>query len=750
MRTVQLEDMGHSFHIDQEPFPKITQPLYLTVPETRRLHIPRSPISDATEDVALIKSYLENKPQELLYRKRLSAISRAGTQSIKKSLDIFHLSSSRFKYLLRPSSAPPAPAPSTNFTYKETESGDYSSQTPWEIGINRTTIDTPASVPGRGAEKLKLSMPLSGGGDDSGEELSERADLTGPRQGYTDSSRPQLQRMESGTYDIVRDIPYLAPSTVERFPRQYEPIQIRRGQRALPTNVRQEAEHNGHNLQSHRTPLVSKAPILDSVGCRNNATTSVNFDSAHNTDKNLQATSTSEDLNIGQESSITTALPDINNRGQTHELHKLSSSLIMHVDSWELPRTSNIRSPMAMGSPKNPTPSKPSCGNTGSTSPHISPRMEPFILSPAPDLPLPPLPEQGSSLYSLLRNARDPSKEHNKSPASSGPLQFTVPPKSPARYRNTDTASQDMQPSGFNSIRVSPTKKKKLLMNRKTSFEGSSEVSTSFPKPADQALESEDPFIWRKKRNLRTQELKKRHLLQSRIQPKTSCQADKSPSITSKVGEDTDDTIELPSVIISNRAHDTSKNSNTNAGHYNKPYQPENLASSDSEDQAATQRTSSTNMPSHYRDHSTQYAVPGAYLPKAPASLVLPPVIQSAMEASDHPKSVPCASCEQRRSSGRKTHSPLHVTCEGPETLPSCLGDLEDRLEARLGAFERRTVLLEAALLAVINASANYDPTISCRAGKRLSGMSGRSEASAPIGSNSEAIIADMKGNNGR
>ena len=749
--------MGHSFHLGQEPFPKTTQPLYLTVPETKRLHVPRSPISDPTEDIGLIKSYLENKPQGLRCRKRLSAISRIGTQGKQRSLGIFHLSSNRFKYLLRPRSTPPAPAPSTNVTQGETKRGDCSSKTPKENGTNRTTIDTLLSLPGRRAEKPMMSMPLTGDGVYDEEELSGNLDKAGPKQGYKESPRPQLQRRESGTYDIVKDIPYLAPSMAERFSQQYERTWTHGSQSLLLPDARQKAGQDEHDLPSHKTVLASRAPIIDSVGRRKNATASVTFKVARNTDRNLQEKSSLEESNIGQESFPNTASPCVNSRGRTHELHKLSSSLIMQVDSREFPNTSNVRLPLEVGSPKDLISSVPSCVNHDSRISHIGPHTESFMPSPAPDLPLPPLPKLDSSPNSPLRTSRDMSEERNRNPRNSDPLRINLPLKSPARCKNINPASQDMQLGGFNATDVSQTKKKNQTMHRKSSFEGTSEASTSLPKPAEQAMKSEDLFIWRKIRNQRTHELKKRHLEQSRIKQGTSCQGDDSQRIISNVGEDTDDTIVLPSVSLSNRVDDVSMDSETNVGYYNKwnssiwaahgdSHLTQSLASPSSGVQAHIQRAPDAKTPSHYRDHSTQYTIPRSCPPEVRAPPVLPHANQSAREDSDHPKSMHCASCKQRRASGRKSHPPLHVTSEGAESLPSYLRNLEDRLEARLGAFERRTILLEAALLAVINTSANYDPTSSCHAGNRLSGMSGRSDASAPLGTNPEAIPSGGEG----
>ena len=753
--------MGHSFHLGQEPFPKTTQPLYLTIPETRRLHVPRSPISDPTEDTALIKSYLESKPQQLRYRKRLSAISRTVTQSTKRSLGIFHLSSTRFSYLLRPRSLPPpAPAPSTHATEQESRSCGPLSKTPQKTDINRTKVDSSLSAVGFRAGKLKLSMTLNRDVDNE-EEMSEKLDMAGPKRGSSDSLRPQLQGMESGTYDIIQGIPYLTSNTAGRFSQQDERTWTNGSQSLLLSNARQAAEHDEHGLSSHKPTLIPRGPLFGSVRCRDNDKASVTFNVAHNTDGNVHARRSSDELDVAQKNVANTALPTMNDKGQSQELHKLSSSFIMHIDSRELPRRSKARSSLEVRGPRDLSSSIPLCAKVDSSSSHISPYTESFRPSPAPDLPLPPLPERESSPYSLLRNSRDQNQEHNRSPQNSDPLRAILPSKSPARYKKLNSASQQMQPGDLDRDGVSQIRKDHRSMYRNSSFEGTSEASTPPPKLAQQATRIEDPFTWRKLRNQRTQELKKRHLEQSRVQQEKSYQGDDSHSVMSHIGEETDDTIVLPSVDISNRAHDASVDSDTNVEHYNKgnssvsaahskSHLPESLASPNPVRQAPTQKASiteqSSQAQSHYRDHSTQCAIPRSSPSEARAPTVLPPGNQSATENPDHPKSMPCVSCEQRRRSGRNSHSPFHGTSEGLETLPTYLGDLEDRLEARLGAFERRTILLEAALLAVINASANFDPISSCHTVNRLSGMSGRSDASAPIGSKPEAIISGMDG----
>ncbi|MCJ1336668.1 hypothetical protein MMC09_001946 [Bachmanniomyces sp. S44760] len=83
------------------------------------------------------------------------------------------------------------------------------------------------------------------------------------------------------------------------------------------------------------------------------------------------------------------------------------------------------------------------------------------------------------------------------------------------------------------------------------------------------------------------------------------------------------------------------------------------------------------------------------------------------------------------------------------ENLPASVGQ-ESNLEARLAAFERRTAVLEALVLALINPAAPCGVNTNLSYGDRSSGPSGRSSLYAPLESRLESMIATMDGTSKR
>lgn len=109
------------------------------------------------------------------------------------------------------------------------------------------------------------------------------------------------------------------------------------------------------------------------------------------------------------------------------------------------------------------------------------------------------------------------------------------------------------------------------------------------------------------------------------------------------------------------------------------------------------------------------------------------------------------ASTRPKRGSIRRAETPLDPA-KSPE-IQSTRGswdtsDLEARIEARLSQMERKNILLEAALMAVITTSASFGslsnrtPSIT----NRESAFSARSDMYAPLEEKLEAMISSMHG----
>ena len=144
-----------------------------------------------------------------------------------------------------------------------------------------------------------------------------------------------------------------------------------------------------------------------------------------------------------------------------------------------------------------------------------------------------------------------------------------------------------------------------------------------------------------------------------------------------------------------------------------------------------------------YRNHSTQFSPQRRQILVSPPRSPRPPTPEEGRDRKAKMARPPgttrsCSICHVAAADALNT--------EKPDSLAWYLADLESRLESRLKAFERRTVLLEAALLAVINASANLgvdqrSSDIDCS-----SRINGRSEKFTPLEAKLEAMVAVMQG----
>ena len=143
-----------------------------------------------------------------------------------------------------------------------------------------------------------------------------------------------------------------------------------------------------------------------------------------------------------------------------------------------------------------------------------------------------------------------------------------------------------------------------------------------------------------------------------------------------------------------------------------------------------------------YRNRSTQFSPQKRQILVSPPGSPRPP---SPEEGRDWKEKMAQSSGTRHSCNSCHAAPADALNTEKPDSLAWYLADLESRLESRLKVFERRTVLLEAALLAVINASANLGVDERSSDIDRSSRISGCSEKVTPLEAKLEAMVRVMQ-----
>jgi len=362
--------------------------------------------------------------------------------------------------------------------------------------------------------------------------------------------------------------------------------------------------------------------------------------------------------------------------------------------------------------------------------------------SHAPTVPLPPLPQGQCPRRALFGTSHSSSQSTTRLSQIPQMRLSTPPPKPTAGNMHIEDPSEDKLVKRGTS---------NLMVHSKTQG-----LRQQLNSPSKSRVSCEDPFEQRKIRTEKTQALKKRDLQYTRVLQQGQERGGKeSYRAISEVAEDIEETIILPSIANTKHSQGSSEGALARSSQRNSwgnwtftKHKEAATAWNDSRDVVLNQEHTSiySSKRPQNRNHSTQYS------PSDKASFIIPlspPLSPTAalFEGSNNQKqSIHCPRYEGRRQSKPSSTSPDSTSTDTPETLPWYLSELESRLETRLAAFERRTIMLETALLAVINASAGFDAAGIERVGERVGGMSGRSEGLVPQESKLEATIAGVNG----
>lgn len=758
--------MGHSFHAGQEPFPRATQPLYLSVPETRKRLVPRSPISDPTEGILTIGAFLENSPPHqprLPHRKWMSALPFSSPQGRKRSLDIFHRSSNPLKYLLRPRSEPPVPAPSGTIALQGSRSYNYSTERTGGLDLPRNSYDSSIINQGRKNKPLRMRQER----DEETSKINHNRNFDAPRSTTIISNLQVSQHngLEGDAFGIAKEYPHLISGSLTTPPSREEKgftVSSNNGVfRSSDSNPRQRLGPYVYDSPSQYQEAQTMRTYTESGkgdGRRRTQPKPTFVTGAYN----YTSASTDNQVNLRNWEKLPpepSILSPRNDRSEPQRLTRITplsmerndTSLQTEQPPLQITVLSNERETLREVHPATPV---------RAYSPERAVSIkESTIPSPAPTTPLPPLPDRGICPRTTFRRALSPSQDQTEKPSSSENLSHAMRTQSPVRMEQEDQVKEAQKPERTKS---------KLRVHYKR--QGMHNIPGD-PKPGESST-CYDPFEQRRLRTEKTQALKKRHLQQLRAQQERERLDKEIQRAETEYSEETDDTIVLPSVEDIKRPQATTSDLDKSASHSGVGNWVIDAGSEQSQD--ATQTASielqppfegkaSESLPINrlgYRNQSMQYSpsLQTSYKSyQSPFLFPMPPTPPKPKSISSL-QNLGCSVCANPVHRNRDSTLPdnrdfipvqSHIQ-SSPKRLSWPLDELESRLETRLAIFERRTVLLEAALLAVIDAFANFG--MGGKEGKREGGGEGgrrwseRTEISAALEGKLEDMIAGING----
>ncbi|MCJ1314929.1 hypothetical protein MMC15_000243 [Xylographa vitiligo] len=409
--------------------------------------------------------------------------------------------------------------------------------------------------------------------------------------------------------------------------------------------------------------------------------------------------------------------------------------------------------------------------------------------SPPPNKPLPPIPEAHNPPQPFLEGSRYTKQEVTAFCSGHEP---PIPPKSPRRFkRNTPYTADDKELEALVSL-GSPAHPKADHNIDNPDRSGDS-GSSSPNRGSDEVVRTHDELLqWRKLRTEKTQARKRRDLEQSSAghRPIIGMRASEAD-----VADDTDDTIILPVVTSSMRSsafspdktsqslHDRwshlkavtdnktpltlmapcvvpppSSSQSINTRSLSPPQQrrPPTKVPNSGETSQRTNVTAPVVLqpaPLHTRrnvsilsttrplyKHSTQGSL---YIPPSPP---LSPTAPPSDEDTTSRKLSNRASFAQHRSS-RSYATIIEPEAEtDAEDFSLYSSETEVQLQAELAVEKKRSAILKAALVAMINASAQFESPPSSEAGNRLSSFSGKSAGSGPLEITLEGMLDSIAG----
>ncbi|MCJ1377853.1 hypothetical protein MMC17_000949 [Xylographa soralifera] len=410
--------------------------------------------------------------------------------------------------------------------------------------------------------------------------------------------------------------------------------------------------------------------------------------------------------------------------------------------------------------------------------------------SPPPNKPLPPIPEAQSFPQFPLEVSQSTNQEMA---AFSSGREPPIPPKSPRRSkRNTLHIADDRELEALVSLNSSAGPKDDHHVHNP---DQSGDSGSSSPNSGcHEVIRTHDDLLqWRKLRNEKTQARKKRDLEQSRTEHRpTNGMHDSKPD----VADDTDDTIILPVVTSSIRSSAFSPDKTVQSPHLDRwnhlrvttdskssltlmapPVIPRPTSSLSNETRSFSPqprrcsptkpinsgeaglstnakapvvlqpaplhtgrnvRILSTTRPLY--KHSTQSTL---YIPPSPPLSPMAPTF----DEDTTPKKLSNRASFARHRSSNSYSTIIEPEAENdPEDFSLYPSETEVQLQTELAAEKKRSALLKAALVAMINASAQYDSPPASEAGHRLSSLSGNSVGSAPLESALEAMLNSITG----
>ncbi|MCJ1393134.1 hypothetical protein MMC18_006006 [Xylographa bjoerkii] len=755
-----------AFYTGERPLARSAHPLCLMQP--RHADWRRPPQSPDLGPGVLIQTLIKNESGDAPGSIGLSCSSRVKSKGRSRSVDLLQLSSTPSLHLRR-RSASPAPASARDIAQFRTTSNYTNYNSPlapersWES-------DNEAFLSSHGADGRRKMPGVIKEVLSSDEEVTlKKSDAPSPTRNFSKLLRPSSRSMDAETLDLAKDYPYLVTADLLALSESSSDDERK------PSELVEQYRHEEVRIRD----FAFQGPALDQISQK--ATQSSSSASAHH---GSSETATQRGGYAGTESAIGTSLWGPGQNSSASPKNVASPQTVRHspLNVLSSSTTENIllnAAPPFNFRTMNAIPA--SRKNSGTP-------------SPPPNKPLPPLPEAQGSPDPPLEAPQSTSQETT---AFSSGHEPPIPPKSPRRSkRNTLHIADDRELEALVSLNSSVRPKDNRLIRNPDLSEESG--SSSPIQGSDEVIRTHDDLLqWRELRNEKTQARKKRDLAQSRAlhaehQP-TNGMHDSKPDIA----DDTDDTIILPSVTSSKRSSVSSTDKPSQPPHLDRwnhlkavtdsktpptfmapsvVQRPTSSLSLDTRSLSpqpqrrsptkamgngeavrctATLKTPVVLQPAPLRTgrnvrllsatrplykHNTQGAL---YIPPSPP---LSPTAPTFDEDTTAKKLSNRASFAQHRSGKRSSTIIEPENVDDPEDFSLYPSEIEVQLQAELAAEKKRSTLLKVALVAMINASAQFDSPPSSEAGNRLSSLSGKSTGSGPLESTLEAMLDCISG----
>ena len=728
---------------------------------TRRSYLPRSALSNQSEDIDLIREYLRAAPSQglvssaakLPLQEQPSGLSRTDTKGKKRALDVLSLPSRPIRRLLRSRSTSPAPFLKRSIVQQETTKGVRYCQIVQDLE-SLTKLENPSASRVNCHGKHKISNPIPEVRAAEVNRVSCSTGIVEPGSSFKDMLGPDSHFVDQDGLGWATEHPQWLPIQQRSSSPCHKPSISKKD---TPTKSIPSPRHNvgpvARDFASKATTASIETGNAESVERHGpgrsfrslgkeaqtnqqwTPTTSSNMRPSYTMDTRRQTDAALSDGSRSYSSFQTNTSPHLSRQGT------LAARLSGPASTIEADKSTPHNS-AGLVVAEGPASDTSSNVDMNAQSTNLTNARQPTNPGPAPVGPLPPIPNGCGSGSS--RSGDSGKDTYNVDLGTCRPL-TTVPEKSSARdrYPNIDSIKKSKSTSLPKNTTAAPDFDQEWP--RPPTFKASTGTlcARNSESPMTLALDDEDPFGFQRhieksatRRVKKSAIAKRRHLEDTRNHEGTNGVENSG----TRDGKPDRERCEEFAVFLprGKRGSDVSHPCDG----IGEAQQVDDLETPERRNEQKG-RPQDIETIVRYRNHSTQFSPQRRQILVSPPRSPRPPTPEEERDRKEkmaRPSGTirSCSSCHAAPADALNT--------EKPDSLAWYLADLESRLESRLKAFERRTVLLEAALLAVINASANLGADDRSSDIDRSSRISGLSEKFTPLEAKLEAMVAVMQG----